>query len=62
MIMITDAPPVNEPQGDPLKDGLSERKPLFGWGESRTSRTPRSVTIKPHNGGMEDGREYLENW
>jgi len=32
-----------------VKDGLSERKPLFdGWGDSRVSRTPRSIPIKSH--------------
>ena len=33
-----------------LKDGLSERKPLFDqWGDTRVSQTPRMRRIESHN-------------
>lgn len=41
-------------QGGSLKDGLSERKPLFDqWGDTRVSQTPRTRHIESHKSGDE---------
>jgi len=43
------------PQGNCLKDGLSERKPLFDqWGDTRVSQTPRTRRIDSHNSGVKN--------
>lgn len=45
-----------EMAGDPLKDGLSERKPLQDAWERGATQTTRKAYVAPHdNGGMEDG-------
>lgn len=45
-----------EMAGDPLKDGLSERKPLQRPWEKGMPQTSRQAYVAPNdNGGMEDG-------
>lgn len=57
MIMPCDCEHEKTPAEPQLKDGLSERKPLFdGWVDTRVSQTPRTRHIEPHNKEMkEDG-------
>jgi hypothetical protein len=39
-----------ESDKDCLKDGLSERKPLFdGWGDTRVPQTPRMIPLPKEN-------------
>ena len=56
---FTDADMTQKPaKKDPLKEGLSERKPLFeGYGDSRVPQTPRTVTI-PSHGNSNTTEEY----